>query len=73
MQILINDKGEVESASAVSGHPYLRSGAEEAALEAKFKTSFKAPRKISCILIYVVKPEDFEQLENEDATELTNL
>jgi TonB family protein len=37
VRITVNEKGEVTSASAVSGHPLLRSSAEQAARKAKFK------------------------------------
>jgi TonB family protein len=37
VEVKINEKGEVTSAGAVSGHPFLRSAAEQAARKAKFK------------------------------------
>lgn len=37
VQILIDEKGSVMSAKAVSGHPLLRSASEKAALKAKFE------------------------------------
>jgi TonB family protein len=37
VQVTVNEKGEVTSAGAVSGHPLLRSAAEQAARKAKFK------------------------------------
>ncbi len=52
--ILIDEKGNVESAKAVSGHPLLRLAAEKAALQAKFeplKLSGKAV-KVHRILVY---------------------
>ncbi len=37
VEILINEKGKVKSAKAISGHPLLRAEAESAALKSKFE------------------------------------
>jgi TonB family protein len=58
VQVLVDEAGNVISASAVSGHPLLRSAAETAALEAKFSPTMLSgtPVKISGVLTYVFVP-----------------
>lgn len=54
VQILVDEKGNVETANAISGNPLLRASAEEAALKAKFKP-FKlsgTPVKIRTKIVY---------------------
>ena len=54
VQILVDETGNVISASAVSGHPLLRSAAEAAAREAKFAPTQLSgqPVKVSGIVTY---------------------
>ena len=54
VQIVINEKGEVESATAVSGHPLLRAAAVAAAKEATFAPTRLSgePVKVSGVLTY---------------------
>ncbi len=54
VQVLINENGDVVSASAVSGHPLLRAAAAEAARGAKFSpTQLQGmPVKVSGIITY---------------------
>lgn len=58
VQITIDEEGKVVSATAVSGHPLLRSAAQTAALEAKFSPTFLAgnPVKVSGVLTYNFVP-----------------
>ena len=54
VQILIDEKGNVESAKAISGNPLLRAASEKAALQAKFEP-FKLsgnPVKVAGTIIY---------------------
>jgi hypothetical protein len=54
VQVVIDEKGSVESAEAVSGHPLLRAAAVEAARQAKF-ASIKInekPVKITGVIVY---------------------
>jgi TonB family protein len=58
VQIVVDEVGNVVSASAVSGHPLLRSAAEAAALQAKFSptTLSGVPVRFTGILTYVFAP-----------------
>ncbi len=58
VQILIDEKGNVEKAQAVSGHPLVRPLAEKAALKAKFRvtTNSGKPVKVNCVVAYNFKP-----------------
>ncbi len=54
VQVIINEEGIVESATAVSGHPLLRKSSIEAARQSKFKP-FKLqgqPIKVSGVIVY---------------------
>lgn len=55
VQVLIDENGNVVSASAASGHPLLRSAAEQAARRAKFKPTELSgqPVKVSGVITYV--------------------
>jgi TonB family protein len=59
VQVTINEQGNVISASAVSGHPLLRSAAVQAAKASKFSpTSLSGkPIKVSGIIVYNFTPE----------------
>ncbi len=55
VQVLIDERGRVISANAVSGHPLLRSAAESAARNARFtptKLLSDAPVKVSGVIVY---------------------
>ena len=54
VQVLIDENGKVLSANAVSGHPLLRSAAEQAARNAKFTVTYlsNVPVKVSGVIIY---------------------
>src|SRR5215204_3147427 len=53
VQILIDEKGNVEKAQAVSGHPLIKPFAEKSAMQAKFRViSDLKPIKINCVLVY---------------------
>ena len=54
VQVVIDETGEITSASAVSGHPLLRAAAVEAAKAAKFAPTMLSgePVKVSGILTY---------------------
>lgn len=53
VQVLIDEKGNVEKARAVTGHPLMRPVAEKSAINAKFKINGDLmPAKISCVLVY---------------------
>ncbi len=58
VQVLIDEEGNVVSASAVSGHPLLRSAAVTAAREAKFAPVLLSgqPVKVSGVLTYNFVP-----------------
>ena len=58
VEVLIDEDGNVSSASAVSGHPLLRSAATDAALQAKFAPTLLngQPVKVSGILTYNFVP-----------------
>lgn len=54
VQVSLNEKGEVVSANAVSGHPLLRASAVQAAKEAKFSPTLLSgkPVKVSGVIVY---------------------
>jgi TonB family protein len=54
VQILIDEEGNVVTATAVSGHPLLRQAAEQAALNSKFAptTLSGQPVKVSGVVVY---------------------
>lgn len=54
VKAIIDGKGNIESAQAISGHPLLRSAAEKAAKKAKFKPTVinEKPVKIEGLLVY---------------------
>ncbi len=54
VQIMIDEEGKVVSAKAVSGHPLLRSSAEQAARAAKFTPTFlsKVAVKVTGVIVY---------------------
>lgn len=58
VQVTIDEQGNVVSASAISGHPLLRSAAEKAARESKFKPTYLAgePVKVTGIIVYNFVP-----------------
>ena len=58
VQVLIDEKGNVVSASAVSGHPLLRAVSENAARQSKFSPTYlsKQPVKVTGVIIYQFKP-----------------
>lgn len=59
VQILVDEKGKVVSASAVSGHPLLRAAAVDAAKKAEFSPTLLAgkPVKVSGVLTFNFTPE----------------
>lgn len=54
VQIVIDEEGNVLSATAVSGHPLLRSASEEAAKAAKFRPTLLSgqPVKVTGVIVY---------------------
>lgn len=54
VQVLVDEEGNVASASAVSGHPLLRRAAEQAALESKFAPTMLSGQsvKVSGVITY---------------------
>ena len=54
VQVTINELGYVISATAIDGHPLLRSAAEKAARESRFKTTMLSgiPVKVTGIVVY---------------------
>ena len=54
VQVLIDENGNVVSASAISGHPLLRIAAQQAARQAKFAPTVIAgqPARVSGVIIY---------------------
>ena len=58
VQVLIDETGKVVSASAVSGHPLLRSVAEKAARQSRFTPTLLSnqPFKVTGVIIYQFKP-----------------
>jgi protein TonB len=57
VQVTIDEKGKVVSARAVSGHPLLRSAAENAARSARFNptTLSDEPVKVTGVIVYKFK------------------
>ena len=55
VQVTINEKGEVTSANAISGHPLLKASAVQAARGAKFPSG---ATKISGLLTYKFSPAE---------------
>jgi protein TonB len=58
VQVLIDEKGNVVSASAVSGHPLLRAAAVQAARSARFSPTQLSgqPVKVSGVITYNFVP-----------------
>lgn len=58
VQVLIDEKGNVVSASIVSGHPLLRAGVETAARQSKFTPTFLSNQavKVTGVIVYRFKP-----------------
>lgn len=58
VQIVVDEEGNIASATAVSGHPLLRSAAESAALQARFSptTLSGVPVRVTGVLTYVFTP-----------------
>jgi protein TonB len=54
VQVLIDENGNVISASAVSGHPLLRAAAQAAAMSSKFSPTKLSgqPVKVNGVIIY---------------------
>jgi TonB family protein len=59
VSVLIDEKGNVISASAVSGHPLLKGAAEEAARLCKFSPTVLSgqARKVTGIIVYNFSPQ----------------
>lgn len=59
VQVLVNEQGYVEKASAVSGHPLLRASAEQAARIARFEPTKLSGQavKVSGVLMYGFTPD----------------
>lgn len=59
VQVTVDETGKVVSANAVSGHPLLRSAAEQAARNAKFAPTILSgkPVKVSGVIVYNFTPE----------------
>jgi len=59
VQVVVDENGNVVSASAVSGHPLLRAAAEQSARQAKFSPTLISgkPRKVSGVIVYNFVPE----------------
>jgi len=59
VQVVINGCGNVESATAVSGHPLLRNSAVNAARQARFAQTRLSgmPVKVSGVLVYNFNPD----------------
>ncbi|MCD9186817.1 MAG: energy transducer TonB [Pyrinomonadaceae bacterium] len=68
VEILIDEKGNVVSAKAVSGHPLLRAASEKAALESKFAPTFLdgEPVKVSGTVVFnfvgQIRPKTFSEI-----------
>lgn len=58
VQVLIDESGNVVSATAVSGHPLLRAASVNAARQSKFTPTFlsKQPVKVTGVIVYQFKP-----------------
>jgi TonB family protein len=59
VQVTVDEKGDVISASAVSGHPLLRAAAVQAARQAKFSPTLLSgkPVKVNGVIVYNFVPE----------------
>lgn len=59
VQVLVDEKGSVVSATAVSGHPLLKQAAVDAAKKALFEPTMMSgmPMKVSGVLTYNFQPE----------------
>ncbi len=59
VQVTVDEKGSVVSASAVSGHPLLRAAATQAARQAKFSPTLLSgkPVKVTGVIVYNFVPE----------------
>jgi TonB family protein len=57
VQVLIDEKGNVVSASVVSGHPLLRAVAEQAAKQSRFSPTYLSnqPVKVTGVIVYQFK------------------
>ncbi len=66
VQVVIDEAGNVISATAVSGHPLLRSAAESAARNARFNPTLleSQPVKVSGIITYVFNRSSSNQSED---------
>lgn len=68
VEILIDEKGNVVSAKAISGHPLLRAASEKAALESKFPPTFLDGKavKVSGTILYnfvgQTRPKTFTEI-----------
>lgn len=71
VQVLIDEDGNVVSASAVSGHPLLRAAAEGAARQARFRPTVLSgqPVKVSGVITYVFNLPKVQQ--NDDGSAAT--
>ena len=71
VQVLIDETGNVISASSISGHPLLRQSAESAAQQAKFSPTklSGSPVKVSGIIIYNFVPDK----SNEEKVKILGL
>jgi TonB family protein len=58
VQVSVDEKGNVTSANAVSGHPLLRASAVQAAREAKFSPTMLGgkPVKVTGVIVYNFTP-----------------
>lgn len=58
VQVMIDEKGNVVSASIVSGHPLLRAGVENAARQSKFTPTYLSNQavKVTGVIVYQFKP-----------------
>lgn len=70
IQVLIDEEGNIVSASAVSGHPLLRAAAEGAARQAKFRPTQLSgqPVKVSGIITYVFNLPKLDEDSGGSAT-----
>jgi protein TonB len=57
VQVLIDEHGNVVSATAIDGHPMLKLAAQKAAMQAKFKPTLlsEQPVKVSGVITYDFK------------------
>ena len=60
VQVVVDEDGNVSSATAVSGHPLLRQAAEQSALESKFAPTLLQgqPVKVSGVIVYNFVADD---------------